>query len=92
MIVFARAGPPVEWGKPYGNERNPLTWRPVVPHPERPKSLDAVALATCANGHECSISPGVHTVAADGTLHPSYVCPVAACGFHVWARLDGWTP
>lgn len=80
------------WGKPEGDSGGPLTWRPVVPHADRPRVIDSFAQATCANGHECLLSPDVHKIAADGTLHPSYVCPVPGCGFHVWARLEWWTP
>jgi hypothetical protein len=31
-----------------------------------------------------------HVIAADGTVAPSVVCPLPGCGWHVWARLDGW--
>lgn len=32
-----------------------------------------------------------HSIAADGTSEPSYVCPHPPCGWHVFVRLDGWT-
>lgn len=38
-----------------------------------------------------------HTIAADGTVGPSVVCPRASgnvecpeCGFHEFVRLEGW--
>lgn len=92
MIALERKGPPVVWGEGYGRGAGPLTWRPVVPHADRPAFLASFALATCANRHECALSPQVHSVAADGTVHPSYVCPVDGCGFHEFVRLEGWTP
>jgi hypothetical protein len=51
-----------------------------------------LALCTCGSGHTCRLSGRVHQVAPDGTVTPSYVCPVAGCGFHVWIRLVGWDP
>lgn len=33
-----------------------------------------------------------HTVAADGAVDPSLVCPAQGCGFHEWGRLAGWRP
>lgn len=33
-----------------------------------------------------------HTIAADGTVTPSTVCPEEGCTFHEWVILDGWTP
>lgn len=31
-----------------------------------------------------------HTVADDGTVHPSDVCPFPPCTFHEFVRLDCW--
>jgi hypothetical protein len=93
MISLSRAGDPVRWGEPDKGSAGPLTWRPVVPHPEQPKAFQGdLALCTCPNGHECRVSGNVHTVASDGAMSPSYVCPVDGCGFHEFTRLDGWTP
>lgn len=33
-----------------------------------------------------------HDIAADGTVHPSIVCPFPPCTWHVWGRLLEWTP
>ncbi len=62
-----------------------------------------LAEACCPEcGHGCSISKRVHSVAKDGTLDPSWVCPHTGpgmgpegaggrgCTFHVMARLEGW--
>ena len=32
----------------------------------------------------------IHRVAEDGTVTPSYVCPVDGCTFHDWVRLVGF--
>lgn len=50
-----------------------------------------LALCTCSNGHTCRLVSTVHRVADDGTVSPSYVCPVVGCGFHEFVRLVGWT-
>lgn len=31
-----------------------------------------------------------HTVADDGTVHPSDVCPYPPCTFHEFIKLDDW--
>lgn len=31
-----------------------------------------------------------HSVAPNGTVSPSYVCPFPPCTFHEWVRLEGW--
>ena len=49
-----------------------------------------LALCTCANGHSTRMTGNVHSIAADGTVHPSYVCPVDGCTFHDWVRLVGF--
>lgn len=35
------------------------------------------------------IAAPVHTIAADGAIHPSMVCPYG-CGFHVYMTLKDW--
>lgn len=63
----------------------PLTWRGL-------KMTDGrrSALVCCANGH--AASPEDHVIAADGIVNPSLVCGVEGCGWHVFVRLEGWTP
>jgi len=34
---------------------------------------------------------GNHTIAADGTVTPSLVCPWAPCTYHDMGRLEGWS-
>lgn len=48
-------------------------------------------------GVASAMSSKVHSVAADGTVTPSYVCPHTKaweghepCTFHEWVRLEGW--
>ena len=40
---------------------------------------------------ECGVRGALtdHSIAADGSISPSLVCP-AGCGWHVFARLLGW--
>ena len=49
-----------------------------------------LALCTCANGHTTRMTGSIHRVAEDGTVTPSYVCPVGGCTFHDWVRLVGF--
>jgi hypothetical protein len=52
-----------------------------------------VALCTCGNGHTCRLTLANHQIAADGTVTPSYACPVTGCSYHVTGvRLVGWDP
>lgn len=37
------------------------------------------------------LEPPDHTIAADGAVTPSVVCPYE-CGFHEHVRLEGWAP
>lgn len=46
--------------------------------------------AYCGRGHGMELSPRVHRIASDGAVSPSLVCP--RCNWHVFVRLDGWTP
>lgn len=56
------------------------------------QSDNDIALCTCANGHTTRMVSTVHRVAPDGTVAPSYVCPVKGCSFHQYVRLVGWDP
>ncbi len=63
----------------------PMTWRLAEgPPPERVLT----ALISCDKGHWCSLTN--HTIAADGTVTPSLVCPTEDCGWHVFLRLVDW--
>lgn len=58
--------------------------------PEREKDWYPLATVACANGHLATIDPKIHSVSADGTLSPSYVCPHEGCTFHEFVRFEGW--
>jgi hypothetical protein len=44
---------------------------------------------TCPNGHTGSLTD--HTIASDGTVAPSVVCPEDGCNFHEYIQLEGWS-
>lgn len=48
------------------------------------------ALVSCDQGHVGTASPQIHSIADDGMLSPSWVCPHKGCTWHVFARLVGW--
>jgi hypothetical protein len=72
----------------------PGTWdyfdHQAVDAQHRPVYASYLAFATCPKGHVGLICSTVFGIAEDGTLSPSYVCPVASCGFHEFVRFDGW--
>lgn len=87
MIAFKRAAQDAT------QDRTPSSWDRVRYSEElRAHKLfeHDIAMATCPNGHMCRISDEVHQIAADGTLTPSYVCPVDGCGFHDFVKFEGW--
>jgi len=47
------------------------------------------ASVTCG-GCGTPFSLARHTIAPDGTVSPSVVCPHPGCSWHVFLRLDGW--
>ena len=49
-----------------------------------------LANCMCAEGHSSRLSGTIHHVAEDGSISPSYVCPVKGCMFHDWVRLVGF--
>ncbi len=60
---------------------------------EAPLRVVCVRCAACGRDstlHHLHDGSG-HQIAADGTVHPSIVCPHAGCSWHVWGRLDGWS-
>ena len=75
---------PAHNGRP--SEQPPLSWM---------KGNDGVTVK-CPNGH---IGVLDHDVNNQGEVNPSIVCPgrpavatwpESPCGWHVWARLEGW--
>lgn len=61
-------------------------WRPVRLADE---SYRASARVWCP---ECGAEAGLHdhTIADDGTVEPSVICPHPGCSFHEMVKLDGW--
>jgi hypothetical protein len=66
------------------SEAPPMHWKPC--HPATVKRFK-VEFA-CPNGHGIVLKG--HSIDADGTVHPSVVCPAPACGFHDFVRLARW--
>lgn len=48
----------------------------------------AIVCPTCRG--TLTLSSAIHTVAANGTVNPSFVCTKAGCSFHTFIRLAGW--
>ena len=73
---------------------------PFEPTPEATKGLGwwkwrggSFVFVRCPNDHTHSVlTPGgsSHTVADDGAVMPSMVCP--SCDYHEFVKLEGWTP
>jgi len=74
------------WRNPTDSPGGPYTWR-IEKHPV----LGELLTATCERGHESWLTTKKHSIADDGAVSPSYVCPIDGCGWHVYVRLDGWT-
>lgn len=49
-----------------------------------------LAHVRCPMGHVLRVSHKFHSIAADGTLSPSWVCVIPGCTWHESVRLDGW--
>lgn len=45
---------------------------------------------TC--GVDSQMALPVHSIANDGSVSPSYVCPQPGCTFHEAVKLGDWTP
>jgi hypothetical protein len=65
------------------NDYLPETWKGL-----KPSNGEHSASATCANGHTCTLTD--HTIADDGTVTPSLVCPYDDCNWHENVKLEGW--
>jgi hypothetical protein len=63
-------------------ERRPGTWWPWLAGESQ-----RVTVWCGACGRSATID---HDIAADGTVTPSLMCPYDGCGWHVFARLEGW--
>lgn len=68
-----------------GPRNEPGTWRPV-----NDPSGEVKASITCPKcGQAAAID---HSIAADGAVTPSLVCPRDGCDFHEMGKLEGWPP
>ena len=57
-------------------------------HLQDPGGVKESAAVSCPKcGEVCSLTE--HSVAADGTVSPSLVCPFN-CGYHAMVKLQGW--
>lgn len=63
----------------------PLRWVPC--HPSTLSKFKATM--TCSAGHRMTLRG--HSIAPDGSVTPSVVCPARECSFHAFVRLAGWT-
>lgn len=63
----------------------PGTWAEIAVDAEG----EGVVWVACG---ECGVRGSLedHTIGPDGTVRPSLVCP-AECGWHIFAKLVGWT-
>ena len=75
--------PPGLWDDRWHGERG--TWR-YQKLPDGRSALFACPLC----GYGASLSD--HTIAPDGTVSPSVVCPKEGCTFHESIRLEAWRP
>lgn len=57
----------------------------------RPNAHSHGMLSCPTCGETSTISRRVHSVADDGTVTPSYVCPYPPCTFHAFVVLDDWS-
>ena len=87
-----RRAVPTDFNRVQQSHARPLTWDYAVRISRKPPWDNDMALCTCRNGHSTRMVSTVHTIAADGVVNPSYVCPVGGCSFHEWVRLVGWNP
>ena len=67
------------------NDRHSGRWWPV-----HMQGL-LIAYVSCPNcGRVGTLEPPDHTIAPDGAVTPSLVCPYD-CGYHEFVRLEDWT-
>lgn len=74
--------------------REPGTWKPFKDQlpPEHEHLVRHYALITCPTCHKAlSVGVGGHSIAEDGTVSPSVVCPRPGCTFHEFVRLADWS-
>ncbi len=71
---------------PSYDEDLPFTWRNYI-DPDG-KAFEINPVIVDSKNHYLSIHK--HTIAPDGTVSPSVVCPAKDCGFHEFIKLEGW--
>lgn len=72
--------PQGDWG--------PSTWSGLAAE-GNPYGKGRSANMVCPQGHPFSLID--HTIAKDGKVSPSVVCPDGECNFHEFVKLEGWT-
>lgn len=83
----------VELPRSHGRTWTPGTWRAWVHGPTQARGA-VVICPQCTHGMSLGgESPfgSRHTIAEDGTVSPSLVCPHEGCSWHVFVRLIGWS-
>lgn len=73
---------------PFDANYAPLSWKGLKPASTHKRTR--AATVTCPDGHTFTLLD--HTIADDGTVSPSVVCPYMGCIFHEFAKLEGWKP
>jgi hypothetical protein len=63
----------------------PMHWAPC--HPLAFRRFKASM--TCPHGHGLTLRG--HSIAQNGEVSPSVVCPFPGCNFHEYVRLDRWS-
>ena len=63
----------------------PMHWAPC--HPSTVRRFKASM--TCPNGHGLTLRG--HSIASNGDVSPSVVCPELGCAFHEFVRLKRWS-
>jgi hypothetical protein len=89
MVEFQRGDQRVP---DHGARPTPLTWDYAKRYRQHRVADHDLVLSTCSEGHTCRLVSTVHQIATDGTISPSYACPVSGCKFHTMVRLVGWDP
>jgi hypothetical protein len=77
---------------PKGNQGEKGKWN-VIANPRYRKNHWCEF--TCPFGHGATLAKNIHTIAEDGAVSPSVICPRAedeGCTFHEFVKLLDWKP
>lgn len=67
----------------------PNTWRQWIDRDFKNKVDVTTACVTCPNcGNAMSLKE--HTIAENGIVSPSLICPTENCSFHEFVHLEDW--